>query len=273
MTSLLDRAPTPEDLEAERETPRSGLWAGENGADLRKLTQEETDLLIRHELWVMAKTEEGDAVLAACGGSAEVLLGVTLDRDGPIPVHASRQRGGIDSDPLVRILARRTWGDRDRRWFELRGVRKGEALRVLEVRHVGGRDRDMVGEIVVALAQQREFTGGFALGDADPGALVDAEINLDRLGQMLPVMVGGIPMLAQHGVIRVRCRVSDRLREPPYEAIDRLNRSILPGCVFEDPPSPEATERFVRSIWRELSWSAPTRPSIDSWPRDLLPRR
>lgn len=46
---LLDRDPTPEDYEAERDAPRPGVWAGEPGADLRRLTQDETECLIRLE--------------------------------------------------------------------------------------------------------------------------------------------------------------------------------------------------------------------------------
>ena len=38
-------------------------------------------------------------------------------------VCATRQRGGIDSDPMVRLLAYRAWGDRDRTWFERRSER------------------------------------------------------------------------------------------------------------------------------------------------------
>ena len=33
-------------------------------------------------------------------------------------ITATRQRGGIDSDPMVRVLAYRAWKDRDRGWFE-----------------------------------------------------------------------------------------------------------------------------------------------------------
>jgi len=104
------------DLEAERaarnEEPRPGVWAGEDGADLRALTQEQTDWLIRHELH--QATQPTDST-----------------RTWPLQLehrNAHRQRGGIDSHPLVRLLAWRVFGERDRRWFELRGVRKGDRL-------------------------------------------------------------------------------------------------------------------------------------------------
>lgn len=123
---LLDRPSTPEDFEAEREAPRSGLWAGEPGADLRRLTQDQTDALIRYELYRYAYVGELADIVSACGGQPGMLLleGVP---EGAIQ-RAAIQRGGIDSDPLVRILARRAWGDRDRQWFDLRGVRKGDRL-------------------------------------------------------------------------------------------------------------------------------------------------
>jgi hypothetical protein len=116
--SLLDRPETPEDREAERDEPRPGVWAGEPRADLRALTQDETDLLIRRELVASASSADVMNVIAAVGGVVEM-----PPWHSPVP---RCQRGGIDSDPLVRVLARRAWGDRDREWFELRGVWKGD---------------------------------------------------------------------------------------------------------------------------------------------------
>jgi hypothetical protein len=112
--SLLgDRELTPEERAAHDEDPRPGVWAGEHGADLCKLTQEETDGLIRSELALNAasKTERAD-VMRAIGSSGSWLV------DPPATV----QRGGIDSDPLVRLLAYRAWGNRDQRWFEADAV-------------------------------------------------------------------------------------------------------------------------------------------------------
>jgi hypothetical protein len=111
---------TPDERAAHDEDPRPGVWTAELGADLRALTQEQTDVLIRSELVHVAAAAEREEVLAAVGGldglsSVRVAVAPDLVRD------ITRQRGGIDSDPLVRLLAYRAWGDRDRRWFELRG--------------------------------------------------------------------------------------------------------------------------------------------------------
>jgi len=178
--SLLDRDSTPEDYEAERDAPSPGVWAGEPGADLRRLTQEETDALIRSELFRSAGAEEVTGVLSAIGGSVS---SPPWNSGQP-----SVQRGGIDSDPLVRILARRAWGDRDRQWFALRGVRKGDSL------------TSRGGAPNVQRAWHGEYVIGTATCDARPG---ETYTNVSRAGDP------------------VRCRVSDRLREPPHEALRR----------------------------------------------------
>jgi len=100
----LDRAPTEADREAEADEPRPGVWAAEVQGDLRLLTQDQTDALIRLELVLHSDPAERDAIRAACGG--EVREVPFDDRPG---WPATLQRGGIDSDPLVRILARRAW--------------------------------------------------------------------------------------------------------------------------------------------------------------------
>jgi hypothetical protein len=98
---------------AHDEDPRPGVWAGEPGADLRKLTQDQTDALVRWELWFSASPADRDDVAKMIGQRHAVRLPVAgFERsDGRL---ASCQRGGIDSDPLVRLLAYRAWGDRDR---------------------------------------------------------------------------------------------------------------------------------------------------------------
>lgn len=108
---ILDRDPTPEDREAERDDPRPGVWAGERFADGRRLTQDQTDALIRSELFMRCSIAELDDIVMAVG--QPVFFAFMVDGwQRPARV----QRGGIDSDPLVRVLARRAWGDRDRRW-------------------------------------------------------------------------------------------------------------------------------------------------------------
>ena len=88
---------------------------------------------------------------------------ISRDHDGTW-TDATRQRGGIASDPLVRLLAFRAWGDRDRHWFEDRGVRKGEDCAVWITAE---------GWAIAAL-QPWEQRSGIASWDARPGEIVDA---------------------------------------------------------------------------------------------------
>jgi hypothetical protein len=164
-------------LEAERaaiaDPERPGSWFGEPGADGRMLTQEATDMLIRDELWreVAPTTSpaEREELLGILGAPQVVLLPSPLQASGADPELTDRfhvanvQRGGIDSDPLVRLLAFRAWGHRDRRWFEDRGVRQGEPVS----------DPDFWSEPeaqpVIARARPGELVLGNALHDARPG--------------------------------------------------------------------------------------------------------
>ena len=110
-TSLLpDRPLTPEERAAHDDEPRPGVWAGESGADLRALTQEETDALIRAELWHNVPPAEQLELKGVIGELQRVLVAAGKAKE----IQISAQRGGIDSDPLVRLLAYRAWGDRDR---------------------------------------------------------------------------------------------------------------------------------------------------------------
>jgi hypothetical protein len=119
--SLFDvRELTPEERAAHDEDPRPGVWTAELGADLRVLTQDQTDALIRGELVHVAAPAEREHVLAVVGGW-DGLRSVRVAAAPDLVREITRQRGGIDSDPLVRLLAYRAWGDRDRRWPELRG--------------------------------------------------------------------------------------------------------------------------------------------------------
>lgn len=195
MTSIIDRDPSPEDFEAEHDAPRQGVWAGEPGADLRLLSQDETDRLIRMELVASASAAEVMDVLAATGGRVE--MPPWPDDDPVRPFHSARmQRGGIDSDPLVRILARRAWGDRDWQWFALRGVRAGDAVGLADW-YASGDDARV----------QRHWPGdsqyGVAVTDANPGQVAQV-----RIVQSNRHAIGSI----------VERRVSDRLREPPERA-------------------------------------------------------
>lgn len=140
--SLLDeRELTDEERVAIADEPRPGVWIEEHEVfhkvraplsqttgkhievkseierrgDGRALSQDYTDTLIATELYFASATDGYDP------GNAELLdiIGEPMDvvlMDVPVN-KARQQRGGIHSDPLVRLLAFRAWGDRDRTWF------------------------------------------------------------------------------------------------------------------------------------------------------------
>lgn len=205
MTSLFEATGN---IAAEREAiaqpERPGRWYGDYDADARMLTQHETDTLIRLEIWntrpEQATDELAKELLDALGGLAVLLPPECTDAAGQLRAML-HQRGGIDSDPLVRLLAFRTWGDRDRRWFELRGVRKNEHVTVAEQVGVarpwpGAVARPWPGEIPYAVA----------LDDASPGERVPIKIE------------GTAP-----GIGEIWSRAGDRLRVPdPVQAVQEL---------------------------------------------------
>ena len=162
MGSLLERDDdTPELRAAVAHDARPGLWATEVRGDVRALSQDETDLLIRTELVALAPPAERDEIIRAVGKPR----GVAVDLPGRVG-WAHRQRGGIDRDPLVRLLAYRAWGDRDQRWFELRGVRTGELVAETPA---------FQWVYSVAQAWRGDRIRGRALGDAMPGGQVEVE--------------------------------------------------------------------------------------------------
>lgn len=122
--SLLDeRALTAAEREAIGDEPRPGVWIEEcnsppndNGdifadshGDARILDQHETDSLIAYELL--------DCVLV---GADRARLREIVTLASPIQLAysnvtaATQQRGGLHSEPLVRLIAYRAWGNRDR---------------------------------------------------------------------------------------------------------------------------------------------------------------
>lgn len=171
------------------DAPRPGSWFGDPSADGRMLTQEQTDGLVRAELsrgGLLRHAEELNAIL---GDWKSIALETHPDLHGDVfIVRAHRQRGGIDSDPLVRLLAFRAWGDRDRRWFDERGVRKGESVAL-----------DMTAVNSVSLAWPGEMRIGAAEDDARPGQQVWARSSF---------MYGAAPA-------RTLFLVGDRLRDQP----------------------------------------------------------
>lgn len=132
-----DRQLTLAERAAHDEDPRPGIWAGEAAADLRKLSQNETDILVTSSMWrtialsssIFMLDEERAMLEAAIGRHAMMSLPrLTAHLKPQQYIKATTQRGGIHSDPLVRLLAFRAWGDRDQKWFERRGVRRGNML-------------------------------------------------------------------------------------------------------------------------------------------------
>lgn len=131
MTILDERELTDEERAAIADEPRPGVWIEEGGGshignnggvsfttkigDGRVLTQVQTDTLIACEIVSRHTTAAGGSsslvaeLLKVVGACAVVALERTIE--------ARQQRGGIHSDPLVRMLAFRAWGDRDRTWF------------------------------------------------------------------------------------------------------------------------------------------------------------
>ncbi len=161
---LVVRPLTAEERAAEDDEPRPGTWFGDLLADGRVLSQDDTDALIRRELFSVVADDERAELARLCGRPRDVRAPVA---DFP-RLELWHQRGGLDSDPLVRVLAYRVWGDRDRRWFADRGVRRGEP--VTGVRRLGGQPGSDV-----ALARGADSVIGYAEHDAAPGQRVQID--------------------------------------------------------------------------------------------------
>ena len=132
MNRILSPRPlTPGDLAARDQAPRPGTWYGDPHADGRALTQHETDLLIRRELVSFAWPAEHRDIEGIVGAASWIPLASGWRAGHPFEA-ARTQRGGIDSDPAVRVLAYRAWGDRDHTWLDLRGVRVGDRVTIVD---------------------------------------------------------------------------------------------------------------------------------------------
>lgn len=134
MTLLDSRDIAPEERAAVADEPRPGVWVQEEIVkdvlvnrygdrleteigrrqigDGRALDQHQTDQAIVFELMSLAG-DDLELIKEVAGGLRPFALN---DRT------VTEQRGGIHSDPLVRLLAFRAWGDRDRAWFEPHAV-------------------------------------------------------------------------------------------------------------------------------------------------------
>lgn len=165
---------------ADRERP--GTWFGDAGADGRALTQDQTEALIRAELVRTAPRSERDEVMNAVGRPPRF---IRFDAKA-LSTRAHRagfQRGGIDSDPLVRLLAFRAWSDRDRRWFDDRGIRRGDPLALVHGGHAiewGYPHRQ------VARATEHDLVVGVADRNASAGTAVDLALELAAVGSIPP---------------------------------------------------------------------------------------
>lgn len=185
------------DPDAERaafdEQERLGTWFGDPHADGRELTQDETDMLVRTELFRAASIEEavseefrgiiGDPQLLTLTTSPHLTGAQSTGHQS----RATQQRGGICSDPLVRVLAWRAWGDRDRGWFEQRGVRAGDEVYTVMSDGTFWASKSWPGEHVRGVAEQ----------NARPGQRIE---------------IGDRPW-------RAAFRVSDRMREPTLDPV------------------------------------------------------
>jgi hypothetical protein len=122
VTLLVERDLTPQEREAVADEPRAGVWVETDAptypheaGDGRELTQDQTDCLIVTELGLATDEPFNEFVALVDPWVRPVYLASA----NPVRMHDARQqRGGIHSEPLVRLLAFRTWGDRDRKWFE-----------------------------------------------------------------------------------------------------------------------------------------------------------
>lgn len=126
---ILDRHPTDAERDALNDEPRPGVWIQQlpnteiGPGDGRELTQSETDALIACEIrsgmaGKLNVAEYDDLIgilqrFAPQGGMLTMERHDTADIDQRM---AYQQRGGIHSFPLLRLLAFRLWGERDRAW-------------------------------------------------------------------------------------------------------------------------------------------------------------
>jgi hypothetical protein len=137
VTILDERELTDAERAAIADEPRPGVWITSNpntlqAGDGRVLDQDRTDLLIAAELHSYHSAVDLEASI----GPPPTVVIAGVPAGTPRYVVTNQQRGGIHSDPLVRLLAFRAWGERDRAW------RKRDTARALSRPHAGFYDRD-----------------------------------------------------------------------------------------------------------------------------------
>lgn len=134
-----------------------------------------------------------------------IRLEVGSDENG-YEVIARAQRGGIHSDPLIRLLACRAWGDRDRRWRrrDTARVRLGEYDMDLIHRLYGFDDIDVLRPLGVPGAKRTirwQAQRGDARATVDIPASVVGERGealidaLDEDGRVRSALLGARSML------------------------------------------------------------------------------
>lgn len=180
-----------------RMTPRPGvLYRSEWASDVvaaTPLTQLQTDGAIRSEVWAMVSSRLTrdtirNAAAALSVGTREYESMQELAR--PFGATVIHQRGGIDSDPLVRLLAYRAWGDRDQRWHDMRRPR-------------GDFEIDRIGDIVgnASGMTPRYSSTPYREGDV-----------LRAAGEEYKVVSVGHTAMSREGMVRSSTR---RERRPP----------------------------------------------------------
>lgn len=129
--TLFDAEFTADELAAERDEPRPGLWWERDAApiqgDGRALEQHATDCLIVRELMrrsegltTVREIEQLRRVMQPWFQQVRVVVEPWDNAPTLAPIQwegeARQQRGGVHSDPLTRVIARRVFGRRDLDW-------------------------------------------------------------------------------------------------------------------------------------------------------------
>lgn len=103
------RALSPDEQAAIDMVENAGVFARFTITENRPLDQHETNCMIADEVHVAIYQRDGARAATASLG----IIGPWINK---VPKHWGHQRGGIHSDPLVRLFAYRCWNDRDRFW-------------------------------------------------------------------------------------------------------------------------------------------------------------
>jgi hypothetical protein len=203
VTILSERELTEAERAAIADEARPGVWVQMPPSDVlinidhfkpngdgRALTQDETDLLIARELF---REHSDDATRIIV--STWLKHGLYFQLAEPI-----QQRGGIHSDPLVRLLAIRAWGDRDRAWRKrdtaraLLGVRRDEAVDDLRLIY-GFEGVSQLGLQFTANRDGFQVTGALSFADVADNRRPLLDLMLDLFDELdAKLAAGGEPV-------------------------------------------------------------------------------